>query len=362
MNNSPSSNEVEVTLIGTGGGYGESIVIKIGFDKWIIIDSCINPLTKESLAISYLNEIGVNLSQVILIICTHWHNDHIKGLARTLEQCVNAEFSFSAVNDLNKFLFLCGLDEQKLSKGSVASTTEFANCLKIINNRNAVYTKASSNLLLLRLIENGVEFQLFALSPSPKTVNDFDSEISELITEFGKRNTAVIKKTPNEKSVALLLKFGDQRVLLGADLEVGISENEGWRYVVSKCKVFDEVKASLYKVPHHGSSNGYMPEIFESIINENSILKITPFGPSSLPRIEMLDIYSNHSKDIYLTSSPTSSKKAKKRDKAIEKIINQTAKSLIEVKYSQGIVRSRINFVDKNQSWKTELFYNAIRY
>ena len=38
------------------------------------------------------------------------------------------------------------------------------------------------------------EFSVFALSPSPKTISDFDSEISQLITEFGKRNIAIINK------------------------------------------------------------------------------------------------------------------------------------------------------------------------
>jgi glyoxylase-like metal-dependent hydrolase (beta-lactamase superfamily II) len=85
ITNSPSSTEVEVTVIGTGGGYGESIVIKTGIDSWIIVDSCINPNTKSPLAIEYLQGINVDLNKIILVICTHWHNDHIKGLASTLD-------------------------------------------------------------------------------------------------------------------------------------------------------------------------------------------------------------------------------------------------------------------------------------
>lgn len=364
INNPPKDFEVEVTLIGTGGGYGESIILKIGIDSWIIVDSCINPSEKnDSLAIQYLKNLEIDLSKVVLIICTHWHNDHIKGLAKTLLSCPNAEFCFSSVNDIQKFLLLCELDWRKTSKGSIGSTTEFADCLKIVSDRNATCTKVTGNMVLFNISENNENFTLFSLTPSPQTVLDFDSEISELITEFGKRNTAVINKSPNEKSVALLLRFGTHRVLLGADLEIGKNDQEGWRYVLNHSKVLDDTKASLYKIPHHGSETAYLVEIFETLVNKNSILKITPFSPSSLPRKEMLEVYQVHSENIFITSRLNVSKKSKQRDKAIEKIIDRSVISLEEVKFSQGIIRSRINYtIGENSTWETETILEAFKY
>jgi len=35
----PAFNIAEVTLLGTGGGYGESIVLHIGDNEWILVDS-----------------------------------------------------------------------------------------------------------------------------------------------------------------------------------------------------------------------------------------------------------------------------------------------------------------------------------
>ena len=355
----PAASEVEITLIGTGGGYGESTVIKIGVDSWIIVDSCINPFTDEPLALEYLKTIQVDYGKVVLIICTHWHNDHIKGLAKVLSECTNAEFCFSAVHDLQKFLLLCELDYTKTSKGSISSTNEFGKCLEIINKRGNYFTRAQCDLVLANIKESNVDFTLYALSPSPKTISDFDSEISQLITEFGKRNTAIINKSPNDKSTALLLKFGSHRVLLGADLEIGKNENEGWRHVIKHSKIIDENKAKLYKIPHHGSENGYMTEIFDVLVDNNSVLKLTPFKSSDLPRQEMLDIYSSHSDEIYLTSSATVSKKAKKRDGAIEKVIDRSVINLTEVKYAKGIIRSRIDYLAANDSWDTELFEAA---
>lgn len=363
ITNKPKDTEVEITLIGTGGGYGESIIIKLGIDCWIIVDSCINPFTNETLSLEYLNKIGVELSKVELIICTHWHNDHIKGLANVLSMCPNAEFCFSAVHDLNKFLYLCELDSSKTLKGgTINSTKEFALCMEIISKRNAYVTRAQSNLLLKSLEISGIKFELFALSPSPKTITNFESELSQLITEFGKRNTAIINKSPNEKSVALLLKFGEHRVILGADLEIGNDEHEGWKYVVKHSKVIDKNKADLYKIPHHGSENGYLKEIFDILVNDDSVLKLTPFKSSGLPKEQMMDTYSIHSKTIYITSNLLISKKAKKRDSGIEKVIDRSVISLTEVKFSHGLIRSRIDYSKVKSHWTTELFEAAVKY
>lgn len=363
ITNKPTNSEVEITLIGTGGGYGESIILKIGIDSWIIIDSCINPFSNEPLAIEYLQTIGIDFSKVKLVVCTHWHNDHIKGLANVLSRCPNAEFCFSAVNDLNKFLLLCELDYTKMLKGgSISSTNEFADCLEIINKRGTYFTRAQCDLVLKMVKEANVEFSLYAMSPSPKTISDFDSEISQLITKFGERNTAIINKSPNDKSVALLLKFGEHRVVLGSDLEIGKNEHEGWRHIIKHSKVIDEQKASLYKLPHHGSENGYLKDIFDILVNDNSVLKLTPFKSSGLPREEMLEIYTKHSDRIYLTSNITVSKKPKKRDSAIEKVIERSVVSLTEVKFSHGIVRSRIDYLTPGATWRTELFEGATIY
>ncbi|WP_281541364.1 MBL fold metallo-hydrolase [Maribacter aestuarii] len=358
---SPLSTEVEVTLIGTGGGYGESVVLKLGIDKWIVIDSCVNPETKEPLALEYLIGIGADLSKVVLIVCTHWHSNHIAGLSKLLEKCPNCEFSFSSVNDLNKFLLLCELDYSKSLKGSKSSTKEFAKCLEIINDRGTYFTKAQSDLLLMKIEENLCNFELFALSPSPKTVINFDGEISKLITQFGTRNTAIINKSPNDKSVALLLKFNDVRVLLGADLEIGKDNHEGWRHIVYKSKAKDKTKSKLYKIPHHGSHNGYLKEIFEVLVDEHPTLKLTPFRSSNLPREDMIEKYSNHSKEIYSTSAFLVSKKPKKRDKSIEKIIERNTLAISEIKFNYGVVRSRINYEIKHDTWKTEVFESGLK-
>lgn len=360
VNAPPLKNEIELTIIGTGGGYGESIVIKLAYDEWIIVDSCVDPKTQEPLALWYLNELKINLDFVKLIVCTHWHNDHIRGLSKILSKCLNAELCIPSVNDLKNFLYLCGLDAAKSKKGSKASLTEFSRCLDISKERNIYITKSQADQILYRKEFNNVIFNIYSLSPSPKTLHDFDQEVKQLITDFGQSNTAVVNKSPNEKSVALLITFNNERVILGSDLEIGKSEHEGWNHIVNYSKVLDTVKSKLYKVPHHGSENAYREDIFNKIVNENATLKLTPYRSQGLPTAEMLEKYSGHTNSLFLTSQMTHSSKAKKRDKSIEKQILRSVKNISEIKYQLGIVQSRLDYTSDNPSWNTVCLLGGI--
>ncbi|RYJ44521.1 MBL fold metallo-hydrolase [Flavobacterium beibuense] len=358
----PNSNEVEVSLIGTGGGYGESIVLKLSKNDWIIIDSCINPKNKKPLPLEYLESINVHPENIKLIICTHWHDDHIKGLSNILYKSENTSFVTSLVRDLKQFLLFISLDHQKSIKGGMRSTEEFGKCLQILNDRNKKIDYAIYNQLLYRNIEDKYTFELYSLSPSPKTIDDFQGEISTLIDNYGKRSFRPTYNSPNEKSVALLLKFNDQRIILGSDLEIGNNEEQGWLHIIKNSLVFDNEKAKIFKLPHHGSQNGYHKDLFDKYIDSNPILKLTPWNKNTiLPTAEMIKIYNQHSNDIYITSKIISNSKPKKKDKSIEKIIKRFSISLNEVKYNKGIIRSRIDYTNPESNWNTEIFESAIK-
>lgn len=81
----PNENEIEVSVFGPG--YGECIVIHLGKNEWLIVDSCLNPQTKNIATIEYFASIGVSLDAVKAIVATHWHDDHIRGLSKLLNNC-----------------------------------------------------------------------------------------------------------------------------------------------------------------------------------------------------------------------------------------------------------------------------------
>lgn len=357
----PKVEETEITLIGTGGGYGECVVIKIGKKDWIVVDSCLDPMSKKSLATDYLESISVDIeNDVRVVLCTHWHDDHILGISQLLDLAKNATFVMAKINDRQKFLSLVSLDYQKFDKSSNSTTLEFNKCLEILTKRQMSTKSAICDRLIYKSHFDNKTFEVFSLSPSDLTIHEFDLEISTLITEFGENsNKRIIINSPNDKSVALYLKIGNERVLLGSDLEVGNNNEKGWLHILRNSQSIDSTKSSLFKIPHHGSQNGYHKDIWTNLLNPNPISKITPWNRGKgLPSEDMLKIYKTHTENLYITSD-NSTPKSKKRDSldpSINKFIKSVRPSLEEIKYKHGMIRSRINHSDSVPTWLTETF------
>lgn len=357
----PKDNICEVTLIGTGGGYGESCVIHLGEKNWVVIDSCINPITKESLPLNYLLEIGVEVkNDVKLIICSHWHDDHILGISKLLEKCESSKFAFGKATDRKKFLRLVALDYEKL-KGevSISSTIEFNQCLNIIKERALCPIQAIKDRTLFNHRNGTHNFEIISLSPSDSTLEQFDSELSTLISKYGIPDKKIILNSPNSKSVVILLRVNNHRVLLGADMEVSKNSDEGWLNILDNNISIDN-KASLFKVPHHGSENAYHERIWVELLTDDVISNLTPWNrKNKLPNKDMLKKFCSNSKNVHMTSEILRGK-PKKRERSIEKMIKNWEYKLKEISFDHGIIRCRIDINNSADNWQTDLFGKAI--
>lgn len=362
----PSNTTGEITIIGTGGGYGESCVIHLGNQKWVVIDSCRNPLTKRSLALEYFERIGVNVElDVSLILCTHWHDDHIRGISELFEKCLNASFSFAKTIDKNKFFRLLSFDNYKVEKGStISSTIEFNKCLNIITRSrpDSRIKLAGPDRLLFAVQVGPYRNSIISLSPSDEAVLNFDAEISSLITQYGPSNRKIIPNEPNLTSVAVIVQLGHYRALLGADLEVHPSDkNIGWEDVVSKSQVLDKY-CTYFKIPHHGSINAFHQGLWDNFL-DSPISTITPWSiGSKLPQQNMLTKYKGLSKELYITATKNPPKpNPKKRDKYINKLIEDLKLNIKEVPFSQGIIRSRISMTENDSQWEVDCYEAATK-
>jgi len=359
----PINNIFESTLLGTGGGYGESLVIHLGNSHWIVIDSCINPKTNESLPLTYLEKLGVDLSNdVKLIICTHWHDDHIRGISKLLERCNSAIFSMSTATDRNKFLRFLGFDNRKGSiESSISSTYELNACLEILAQRNATFRQCIEDRVLLAHKDGSFEYTVFSLSPSDYVLDNFTSEISTLITEYGTTNRKIIVESPNSKSSAIFIKVNDLRILLGSDLEVDLNCNrKGWLRVLDFNNVIDK-KCTLFKIPHHGSENGDHERIWDELLIMKPVSKLTPWNKGKkLPKSNMLGRIQAKSEIALITSSFHNLRnRPKSRDKDMDKMIRVMKPSLEEVRYSYGEIRCRANILGRANVWSIEFFGTA---
>jgi len=91
----PRADELEVSVFGPG--VGESIVVHLGDSRWVVVDSCVAPDTKRAVALDYLGEIGVDvLEQLLMLVVTHWHDDHSKGASDLLDTAPNADLVLAA--------------------------------------------------------------------------------------------------------------------------------------------------------------------------------------------------------------------------------------------------------------------------
>lgn len=361
----PKNNIGEITLIGTGGGYGESMVLHLGDNIWFVIDSCINPKSGKSLPLEYLRNIGVNIAQdVKLILCTHWHDDHIRGMSELIKECESAEFGFAEVTDRKKFLQFVTLDYQKLKDSSISdsSTREFNESLEIIRNRKSPIVIAKENTTLKSfIITGGVRSKIAALSPSDSTILKFHHEISNLITAYGAPRIKLPIDKPNAKSVVLLISMGNHSALLGSDLEVSLDDSEGWVNILDRCTVLDN-KASLFKISHHGSENGFHQRVFDELLVDKPITKLTPWNKKDkLPNIIMLQKYISLSSALYMTSPVITQPKIKKRDKETQKLIDRFDIKLEEISFTYGLVRNRIDITNENDKWSTEVHESGFK-
>jgi len=54
----PDDDCLEVSLFGPG--YGECVVVHLGFGDWVVVDSCIEPDSRDPIALAYFSAIGTD--------------------------------------------------------------------------------------------------------------------------------------------------------------------------------------------------------------------------------------------------------------------------------------------------------------
>lgn len=359
----PENHIAEISLIGTGGGYGESLVIHLGNQKWVVIDSCVNNNTGENLPLEYLKSIGVNLDNVVLILVTHWHDDHCKGISDILAECKNARLAMSPVLDSKKFLNYVSINEEKVSTTeSNSSYTEFVKCISIlIEERKQSYKRASKDRSLYEFNEGKINSSIISLSPSDHSLEMYEFVLTDLSKKYASPHIKGRKEETNHKSVVCLIKLGEHRALLGADMEVHSDTRLGWLSILNELGSLDK-KSTYFKISHHGSETGYHERIWSELLENSPVSTITPWNANmKLPTIEMLHQYQQHTKSLFKTSKVTSTKKPKKRSKEVSKLMMRLNYKPEEIVFSLGIIQCRINITDPHDSWRIELIGEALK-
>lgn len=351
----------QVILLGTNG-YGESILIRLCEHHWIVVDSCEDPYNRRCLPLDYLNSIGVDVKEdVKMIVCSHWHDDHIRGLDTLLEASNKADFVMPIVSDKEKFLKFVEFDSRsEKANACVSSTVILKSCLDIIDHRKSDCFLTNQDRLLYNDTIGDVKWEVYSLTPSDAIIKEFGKELSTLITESSKSNIKIPFNSPNDKCTVLLVTVNNHSVLLGSDLENSQSNDRGWLCILDKSRSLHNKKVSLLKIPHHGSENSFEERLWNDVMIKDNVSMLTPFikGNISLPTKTMLRQYLNSSSHLFMTSSNLKLR-SKVRNKSLDKAISKIKPTIKEIGYNYGLIVCSVDPNKADAVWNTTCEHDA---
>lgn len=128
----PGADEFELSIFGPG--QGECVLVHLGRDEWICIDSFVDTQTRRPIALAYFDRIGVDPTAIKRVVATHWHSDHMRGLSEVLSAAPSARFVCPRAFAEAEFSTLIAAAEERRHKDQPLA--EFARVLEILDERS----------------------------------------------------------------------------------------------------------------------------------------------------------------------------------------------------------------------------------
>lgn len=325
MQKKPQATEAEITVFGPG--YGESVVVHFGDDRWFIVDSTLGNRDGEPASIRYLRSLGVELENAVeLIVITHWHDDHIRGAVATIDACPRAKICVSQALTEKEFQKFAGALSSNTQSAHGSGVDEFIGVVERMMMAGRGPHRGSQDKRILSIgaghLSHAQSFELWTLSPSDFQTTVSEAKFAERQPEAGKAVKRAVPTGPNNHSVALWLVFGDANVILGADLETTPDPRAGWDSVVLS-KNRPQGQVDYLKVPHHGSITGHHNGLWENVLEENPVTVITPWNRNKgLPLASDIERLGRLTGRLFLTA-PTNSLVRAKHDHDVEKLMRK---------------------------------------
>ena len=214
-----------------------------------------------------------------------------------------------------------------------------------------------SHTIVNRVIYNKNNCQIWTLSPSDADFRLFLQNVTRLLPSNNETKRRISPLTPNNVAVVLLVMFNETAVLLGSDLD-----RKGWLRILDS-SVRPRRKASVFKVPHHGSQNSHEDRIWEELLNDTPIALLTPWrrGSGALPTRKDVSRILGLADQAYITTTNSRnlfSKSRRVRVSAVGRTIDNAKATLRSVNFSLGKIRLR-KHKESEDEWDIETFGNA---
>jgi hypothetical protein len=364
INLPPDLDEFELSLFGPGTG--ECVVMHVGGGQWVIVDSFIDSRTKQPVALSYLSHLGVDVATAVrLLVVTHWHDDHMRGAAATLEAAVNATFCCSVALRKDEFSKVAAQANDLMAASS--DVDEIYRIFGILKDRKAPHSTTAFGRLkyaeedkrLIQCSPGSAPVELWSLSPSSASITRSLHEFSEMVPELRSGKNHLPRQKANDVSVVLFLQAGDIRVLLGADLQSNTASDRGWRAVLAS-RARPQERAHVIKVPHHGSQNAHHPDVWRLMLEASPIALVTPYasGVDPLPTERDRARLATLANRAYCTA-PSNGWTPPKKGQPVDRVIAEASRQIraIDAKIP-GHLRVRRRFQGKSE-FRIEMFNGA---
>lgn len=341
----PAATELEVSVFGPG--VGEGIAVHLCDGQWLIVDSC-RASDGQPAALRYLRALGVDVATAISwIVATHWHDDHVRGLAEIYCEAKSAAFACSAVISSGQALEVLRLARAaEPGRSGVDELSDvFAEAIRRAPNGIRPIPSpvwAGERTLLLRdsSPHSNVAREILALSPSQVAQTRGTlawAERHRTALDAGRR---LVSQEPNETSVVLTVRVGGVSVLLGADLEDRADPRDGWSGVHQTHAALQCSPSVILKVPHHGSDNADHPAIWNHLVLPEPVSVLTPFRPQR-PRDSDIARIRGRTSHLYQTA-PLKAPAVPSRRKVVERTIRDATRAHGMRRGAAGHVRVRI--------------------
>jgi hypothetical protein len=357
----PKPTEIEISVFGKG--YGESIIIHVGGDRWIVVDS-LRDDQNLPLPLLYLNTLCVDVAKdVKLVAASHWHDDHIRGLSKVVADCHEARFAMPVAMMQDEFMGFVGKyddgSEVKMSSG----VREMSAILETLDSRPNPIEWAMSWRLIHKErgneLPHSYDVTIDCMSPSNADVTEFLRAVKADENVAKKFKQRAPRYSKNDISVAMWITIGPAVILLCADLENRPGATSGWKAVLAANQRPD-AKAGVMKISHHGSETGHHDEVWSEMCEPNVIASLTPWtkGRGQLPtagdirRIMALT-------DNGFTTNSSATIASKERMRMVGGVIKDQGAKIRKLETNIGHVRHRIDLASKSPVWSTELIGQA---
>lgn len=331
-------------------------MLHLGWDDWVIVDSCVlDDDTSTPVSLAYLEELGVDPGRdVKLVVVTHWHDDHIGGMARVIRKCKKAKIGMSAAFTRRDFIKGVHVVEPA-STLPRSGVREFWEVWKFLEDNKRPPTHGSVDKLLWHR-HGDVPVRVVALSPSNEDVFRGVQQLREFVLDVvGGTLEYIPALTPNEASVAAWVTVGETHLLLGADLERPSNVGRGWLAILESAGEWGDKRAELFKIPHHGSAGAYEPRVWSEMLTDTPLGVVAPFRngrhdlPDSAQRARLL----GHSPLMYITSQGAPPPPL---SEAAQQTISEATTFFGRLDAPTGQVRLRKPVGTPHSAWSVELF------